>query len=226
MSSPVKRSQGKGRLWYNAARPPKESALTRWLTLALLLLGVLALPKWVLGWQFGRRIISPAEAPLSPVAIVFGAGLRRDGTPTTVLADRVETAAELFLAGKVERLLMTGSVRAGYDEPAAMAARAEELGVPRQAIVLDPGGVRTFESCLRAREILGVRSALLVSQRFHLPRALALCEAQGIEASGVAADRSTYSVRARSFWELREFPASLVAVFEALLSLSKTADSA
>ena len=199
--------------------------MSRWLVLLALALVALALPKWVLGWQFGRRITSPLEAPSSPVAIVFGAGLRRDGTPTTVLADRVETAAELFHAGKVERLLMTGSVRAGYDEPAAMAARAEELGVPREAIVLDPGGVRTFESCLRAGEILGVRSALLVSQRFHLPRALALCAAQGIQASGVAADRSTYSARARSFWELREYPASLVAVFEALLSRSRTVDS-
>ena len=202
-----------------------ESTLTRWLALLILVLAALALPKWVLGWQFGRGITSPAEAPSSPIAIVFGAGLRRDGTPTTVLSDRVETAAELFHAGKVERLLMTGSVRAGYDEPAAMAARAEELGVPRHAIVLDPGGVRTFESCLRASEILGVRSALLVSQRFHLPRALALCAAQGIEATGVAADRSRYSPRARSFWELREYPASLVAVFETLLSRPKAADS-
>ena len=105
-----------------------------------------------------------------------------------------------------------------------MAALAEELGVPRDAIVLDPGGVRTFESCLRARILLGVHSALLVSQRFHLPRALALCSAQGIEASGVAADRSFYSARSRRFWELREYPASLVAVFEALLSRPKTAE--
>ena len=199
--------------------------MTRWLVLLALALAILALPKWVLGWQFGRRITSVASAPTRPVAIVFGAGLRRDGTPTTVLADRVETAAELFLACKVERLLMTGSVRAGYDEPAAMAARAEELGVPRQAIDLDPGGVRTFESCLRASEILGVRSALLVSQRFHLPRALALCADQGIEARGVAADRSTYSARSRSLWELREYPASLVAVFEALLSRPKAPDA-
>src|SRR3989304_4443901 len=122
--------------------------MTRWLALVALSLAALALPKWVLGWQFGRRITSVASAPTRPVAIVFGAGLRRDGTPTTVLADRVETAAELFLAGKVERLLMTGSVRAGYDEPAAMAARAEELGVPRPALVLDPGGGRRFGAFL------------------------------------------------------------------------------
>ena len=199
--------------------------MTRWLALVALSLAALALPKWVLGWQFGRRITSPASAPSRPVAIVFGAGLRRDGSPTTVLADRIATAAELFLAGKVERLLMSGSAREGYDEPAAMATLAQELGVPREAILLDPGGVRTYESCLRARELLGVRSALLVSQRFHLPRALALCAAQGIEASGVAADRSTYGLRARRWWELREYPASLVAVFEAMWSRRAAPDS-
>ncbi len=205
--------------------PLGASTLTRWLTLFLLALGVLALPKWFLGWQFGRRIVVPREAPSRPIAIVFGAGLRRDGTPTTVLSDRVETAVELFRAGKVERLLMTGSVRDGYDEPAAMAARAEALGVPREAIVVDPGGVRTYQSCMRARDLLGIRSALLVSQRFHLPRALALCAAQGIDADGVAADRSWYSARARRFWELREYPASLVAVLEALGARPQSMDS-
>jgi vancomycin permeability regulator SanA len=194
--------------------------LSRWIAIIALTLLTLALPKWILGWQFGRRITSPAGAPAATVAIVFGAGLRRDGSPTTVLADRVATAADLFHSGKVERLLMSGSVRPGYNEPEAMATRAEELGVPREAILVDPGGVRTFESCLRARHLLGVRSALLVSQRFHLPRALALGAAQGIEASGVAADRSNYSGRAQRIWELREYPASLVAFFEALLARS------
>ena len=206
-------------------RQPWVSTLTRWLALALLAIGLLALPKWFLGWQFGRKIVMPGEAPTRPIAIVFGAGLRRDGSPTTVLSDRVETAAELFLAGKVERILLTGSVRAGYDEPAAMAARARELGVPREAIVLDPGGVRTYQSCVRARQLLAVRSALLVSQRFHLPRALALCAAQGIDASGIAADRSTYSARSRRLWELREYPASLVAIFEALGARPPTKDA-
>ena len=96
--------------------------MTRWLiVLALVLLGLTA-PKWILGWQYGRRILAADQVPPHDVAIVFGAGLRRDGTPTTVLADRVDTAVDLFRDGKVERLLMTGSTREGYDEPAAMAA--------------------------------------------------------------------------------------------------------
>ena len=191
--------------------------MTRWLiVLALVLLGLTA-PKWILGWQYGRRILAANQVPPHDVAIVFGAGLRRDGTPTTVLADRVDTAVDLFRDGKVERLLMTGSTREGYDEPAAMAARARSLGVPEAAILIDSGGVRTYESCARAQQT-GIRSALLVSQRFHLPRALALCRSLGIEAVGVAADRSAYSSRARRIWSLREYPASFVAVFEVLLA--------
>jgi hypothetical protein len=95
--------------------------MIRWLiVLALVFLGLTA-PKWILGWQYSRKILEVDQAPSSAVAIVFGAGLRRDGTPTTVLADRVDTAVDLFRAGKVGQLLMTASTREGYDEPSAMA---------------------------------------------------------------------------------------------------------
>lgn len=190
----------------------------RWLLLVPITLALLALPRLLFGWQYGARIHSPADVGPRPVAIVFGAGLRRDGTPTTVLSDRIRTAADLYQQGKVERLLMTGSVREGYDEPAAMALAAEALGVPSSDILIDPAGLRTLDSCARAQRVFGVRSALLVSQRFHLPRALALCSAVGVDADGVAADLSRYSTRARRFWELREYPASFVAAIEALLA--------
>jgi vancomycin permeability regulator SanA len=186
--------------------------------LALIALLFLAAPRWILEWRFGHRIVSTESASARPTAIVFGAGLRRDGQPTAVLADRIRTAVELYHSGKAERLLMSGSVRPGYDEPEAMAAMARDLGVAPSAILLDPGGVRTLESCRRATSEFGVQSALLVSQRFHLPRALALCGAVGIQAEAVAADRSSYSDRSRRFWELREYPASLVAMVEALLA--------
>jgi vancomycin permeability regulator SanA len=190
--------------------------MTRWLVLLVVLVIGGSAPRWILKWRYGPSILAVDQAPPREIAIVFGAGLRRDGTPTTVLADRVETAVELFHSGKVRRLLMTGSARDGYDEPAAMAAHARSLGVPLEAIVLDAGGVRTYESCARAQRD-GVRSALLVSQTFHLPRALALCDSMGIDAAGVAADRSTYGARASRIWSLREYPASFVALIETLL---------
>jgi vancomycin permeability regulator SanA len=96
-----------------------------------------------------------------------------------------------------------------------MRALAIELGVAPHAILLDRQGTRTLETCLRARREFGVRSALLVTQGFHLPRAMALCEATGIEADGVRADLSRYSTHSRCLWELRELPASLVAMIDA-----------
>jgi len=175
----------------------------------------LLVPRWLLWLRVSNRIHTTKSAPYAPVAIVFGAGLRRDGTPTLVLADRVAAAADLFHRGRVERLLLSGSVRGPtYDEAGAMAALAVELGVPADALWVDNGGVRTAASCQRARELFGITEAVLVTQTFHLPRALALCDAVGIRAQGVSADLSRYSVRSRRLWELREYPASLVALLE------------
>jgi len=148
-----------------------------------------------------------------PTAIVFGAGLHRDGQPTTVLADRVATAAALYHQGKVSRILMSGTVRGSdYDEPSAMRSLALKIGVPAEDILVDSGGNRTLYTCLRARQIFGVEQALLISQRFHLPRALVICDASGVSAVGVAADLHPY--RFQFFWELREIPATLRALWD------------
>lgn len=180
-----------------------------------LLLGVLALPRWLLGRRFARLRYPQQSVPPQPVAIVFGAGLRRDGTPTTVLADRVETAVRLYQQGKVSQLLMSGwngAVRGS--EPEAMRALAERLGVPASAVMLDEGGTRTFATCTRARTQFGIDRAILVTQSFHLPRALATCRALGIRAVGVAADLHPYHLHSLVFWWLREIPATLVALWE------------
>jgi SanA protein len=184
-----------------------------------LLIGVattllLVLPRWLLDRGYQERIFTSAEAPDRPVAIVFGAGLRRDGRPTTVLADRIATAVQLYHSGQVSKILVSGSARAdGYDEAGSMQVYAHELGVPAKDILTDSGGDRTFLTCLRARELYGVESALLVTQRYHLPRALILCDAIGIHADGVASDLRTY--RAGRFWALRESFATLRALWDA-----------
>ncbi len=175
---------------------------------------VLLLPRWWAGWRFASDIVTVEEAPQASAAIVFGAGLRRDGQPTTVLADRVRTAVELYQAGKVPRLVMSGTVRGGYDEPGSMRNLALDLGVPDDAISLDPAGDRTFETCLGARHRFGSGSVLLVSQAYHLPRALATCAGLGLEASGVSADLRVYRTSARHFWLLREVPATWVALLD------------
>jgi vancomycin permeability regulator SanA len=188
-----------------------------WIALLLgFFAAALSLPRLTLIRRYTGQIFSPGSAPSRTTAIVFGAGLRRDGTPTLVLADRVAAAAALYRHGTVQSLLLSGSTRGpSYDEAEAMRALAVDLGVDPADILLDKQGTRTLETCLRASRSFGIRSALLVTQRFHLPRALVLCEALGIEADGVQADLSRYSTRSRWFWELRELPASLVAVVDA-----------
>ncbi len=161
------------------------------------------------------RLYTVQDVPAQRAAIVFGAGLWRDGSPTPVLSDRVATAAELYFAGKIEKLLMSGDNSTdSYNEPAAMRQHALDLGVPEQAIVLDYAGRRTYDTCYRAQAIFGLRSAILVTQNFHLPRALYTCQALGLEAYGVPADRQAYRRSALLWWDLREFPATLTAMLE------------
>ncbi len=119
------------------------------------------------------RIVSPEGAPDAPVAIVLGAGVWEGGTPSAVLEDRLRTACDLYRAGKARALLVSGDHgRAGYDEPGPMARYAEERGVPPEAIFLDHAGFDTYATIYRARRVFQVERALVVTQDFHLPRAL------------------------------------------------------
>jgi vancomycin permeability regulator SanA len=186
--------------------------------LMALLLALLALPRWFLALYYQNRIAVPEAnaSELPRTAIVFGAGLRRDGMPTTVLADRVKTAVELHQQDLVSMIIMSGTRNEdGYDEPASMKALAVALGVPESAILEDRGGTRTIETCRRAHLEFGLDSATLVSQRYHLPRALAMCESLDISAVGIAADRRTY--RSNSYWTLREYPATLAWLWESIM---------
>jgi SanA protein len=175
------------------------------LTLAALGLLALFLPRLITMLYSWTRIYTVDQAPKESVAIVFGAGLTHSGYPTTILRDRVETAAQLYFAGKVQKLLMSGDNRFdNYNEPGAMRDYAIGLGVPTEAIVVDYAGRRTYDTCYRAKAIFGLSSALLVTQRFHLPRALFECNALGVQAAGVAADNHHYSPLLLLIWNIRE----------------------
>ena len=143
---------------------------------------------------------------------MFGAGLWRDGSPTPILQDRVETGAKLYFAGKVEKLLMSGdNSLVEYNEPEAMRQYALKLGVPDSAIVLDYAGRSTYDSCYRAQAIFGVKQAILITQPFHLPRALFLCNALGLDGVGVEANNRDYRFGSVFFWNFRELPATAAA---------------
>ncbi len=185
------------------------------LTLGLLSLIGLLLPRLVTAVYAAARVLPVEAVPAERVAIVFGAGLTRSGTPTAVLRDRVETAAQLYLSGKTEKLLMSGDNRfVEYNEPEAMRQYAISLGVPDEDIVLDYAGRRTYDTCYRAKAIFGVDRAILVTQDFHLPRALYLCNALGVEAVGVKADNIYYRKLSRAYWQVRELFATFGAVVD------------
>ena len=184
-------------------------------TLALLSLLVFFLPRIITSIYSMFRVHSVEDVPADRVAIVFGAGLRRDGGPTAVLRDRVETAAQLYFDGKVEKLLMSGDNReVNYNEPEAMRQHARNLGVPDEAIVLDYAGRRTYDTCYRAIEVFGVQSAILVTQKFHMSRALFTCNALGLKAVGVEADNYYYLKRSRLYWNIREQVATVSAFWD------------
>lgn len=196
----------------------------RWLWRNLLFLGFLILlalciPRFVTGIYAINRVYEVPESPARRVAIVFGAGLRWDGTPTAILRDQVETAANLYFNGKVEKILLSGDNSfENYNEPESMRQYALSLGVPPEAIALDYAGRRTYDTCYRAKAIFGVESALLVSQRFHLPRALFLCNTLGLEAAGVEANQRSYRDRALLIWNIREQFATVAAFLDVYVS--------
>lgn len=161
------------------------------------------------------RTYQPQTVPSQPVAIVFGAGLRRDGTPTDVLRDRLNTAIDLYRNRQVLQLLMSGDHSSDYyNEPEAMRRYAVQQGIPPEAILLDYSGLRTYDTCHRARSVFGIQRAILVTQPFHLPRALYTCNQLGVQAIGVPANNYIYRRASQTYWNLRESFATLVALWQ------------
>lgn len=193
----------------------------RGLFAAVIALGLVALvvPRLITTVHSMSHIHSVETAPVRRAAIVFGAGLNRSGRPTPILRDRIETAAQLFFAGKVEKLLMSGG-EWGYarSEPESMREYAMGLGVPSEAIVLDLAGHRTYDTCYRAKAVFGLDSALLVTQSFHLPRALFVCNALGLKAEGVAATNRRYWPVMSLIWNVREQFATVAALVDVYVS--------
>lgn len=162
-----------------------QRRLLRW-AVALCVLALLP-PTWLRLTQ-DSRVRSEQDVPSEPVAVVFGAGLVH-GTPSAYLAHRLDAAIRLYAAGKVQVILATGdNSRTSYNEPGAMRTYLVAHGVPSSQVVLDYAGFDTWDSCDRAKRIFGVDRAVLVSQSFHIDRALALCKAAGIDAYGVGVD--------------------------------------
>jgi vancomycin permeability regulator SanA len=174
--------QGAGRHWYVPA--------------ALVAVGggaMLLVSLWIYARTAAYRYPGPAAAPARHTAIVLGASVHRKGKPSDMLRDRLDTALELYRAGKVRKLLLTGDHgRRGYDEVTVMRKHVLQRGARPEDVFTDHAGFTTYESMARARALFGVESAIVVTQAFHLPRAVYLARGLGLPAVGVEADRHRY----------------------------------
>lgn len=157
----------------------------------ILLVVLVAAPSiWVRRAADGRTY-TVEDVPAHPVAIVFGAGLDPKGAPSPFLRWRLDIARDLYDAGTVQVVLVSGDNRThDYDEPTAMRDYLVEQGVPEDAVVMDFAGRDTYDTCVRARRVFEVPSAILVTQGYHLPRAVATCNATGLESVGVGDEQA------------------------------------
>lgn len=157
------------------------------------------------------------------VAIVFGAGLTDESRkPSEILKDRILAAIDLYKAGKVKKIIMSGDNRFDdYNEPQIMVNYAKQNGVNSFDLQADYAGRRTYDTCYRAKYIFGVEKAILVTQEFHLTRALYICNTLGVDSVGFAADKQAYQGMANlqireffatvlSYWELNIIPPAVV----------------
>lgn len=153
--------------------------------------------------------------------IVLGALVHQDGSLSDILQHRVMTGVELFNAGASDRLLMSGdNSRENYNESAAMKAYAVQLGVAGEKIFQDYAGFSTYETMYRARDVFQAKKVIIVTQKFHISRAVYLARSLGLEAYGVTCDRGRY--RHEKLNNLRETGARVKAVYSAVVKPKPT----
>lgn len=177
--------------------------VTLW-TVLIFLVSAAGTNGYILCRTAGKMQCEYSNQEAADCALVLGAGLKADGTPNFMLLERLDKGIELYRAGAVKKLLMSGDHgKKYYDEVRAMRMYALEKGVPAEDIFSDHAGFSTYESVYRAQAIFEVEQAIIVSQRYHLYRALYTAEQLGIQACGAPADKVRYG--GQTYRELREF---------------------
>jgi vancomycin permeability regulator SanA len=207
--------------------PPSDNyaePVRRGLPVALAVSGVLGLLSVVVGGSvlFVRRtaagrILPAAAVPPAPAALVLGAQVHPDGTPSAFLAARLDVARQLYQAGKVKAILVSGaSMAEEYDEPQAMRSYLIAAGIPDTQVMIDDAGIDTYSSCVRARDVLGFSDLIVVTQSYHLPRAVATCLRVGINAYGVGDDSARQYARSWRSGAIRDQLACVKTVLDLL----------
>lgn len=157
--------------------------------IALVLSAGLVAKVYVDATASGHTSTEVVDTPETPVALVLGAGVNPDGSPTPFLKARLDLAHALYRADKVSVILVSGDNGTDhYNEPDNMRQYLIDAGVPADKVVADYAGFDTYDSCVRAKKIFGVERLTVVTQSYHLPRAVATCRAVGVDAEGVGDD--------------------------------------
>jgi vancomycin permeability regulator SanA len=179
---------------------------------------VLALAPFAVVQGVGRAHVTEAAGiPARDAIVVPGAGLRPDGSPSTYLRRRLDAAADLYARGVAPAVLVSGDAHDDYDEPGSMRAWLLDRGVPDEDILLDREGFDTHATCTRAASEFGVRTAVVVTQGYHLPRTLFSCRVAGLDAVGVGVSAASVEPWKAVLYRVREVPAATKALLDAVL---------
>lgn len=164
-----------------------------------------------------------SSVPKTPVALVLGAQIYPDGTPSPYLKGRLDTAKRLYDAGKVRAILVSGdNGEDHYNEPDGMRNYLIRKGVPASRVVADYAGFDTYDSCVRAQRIFGIDRLTVVTQGYHLPRAIATCRLVGVDAEGVGDYSGTNYGPVWRYGQLRELGANVKMVVDVVTRRTPT----
>ncbi len=179
----------------------------RVITWAILVIVLMAIPRLITTLYAIPHTQSIDEVDPYAFAIVLGAETEPDGSPSAVTKDRVQAGVDLYNAGKADKLLMSGSI----PQPETMRNYAIQQGVPGEDVWVDELGVRTYATCYQAKNTFMLDEVILVTQNYHLPRALFICRSLGIDAVGVASVHGNYWPGSTIAWNIRESLATILA---------------
>lgn len=200
-------------------RLPRSLRVVLWSALATLLI-IIACNCWLLAANRARISAASTDVPARTVALVLGTAPRVGQWKNLFFEGRMDAAAQLWRAGKARHLLVSGdNSRHDYDEPTAMRDALIARGVPARAITLDYAGFRTLDSLVRAREVFGLRDIIVITDRWHQPRALFLAAAAGLDALGVSSADLPWSMSGKT--RVREWLSRVKAVADVCILRTK-----
>lgn len=204
--------------------PPPRPSRRRWLVGLLVLLAVLAIAPRVVTYAMANGAAAVLHDPQDlaelrsderRAAIVLGGGLVGE-RPSPILRDRIDAAIELLDRGRVDMLVMSGDNSSEFhDEPTVMRRYAIDHGAPVEQVAADYAGRRTWDSCARAKDVFGIDAAVIVTNAFHVDRAVFTCRAAGLSSVGYSVDDSRHGFTQRLRWRVREVAASGRALVDA-----------